>query len=190
MHMTSLDLEPVKLFTPRRFADDRGYFVETYNHRVFNDLVSGFEFVQDNESFSVAPYTVRGLHYQAPPHAQDKLVRVIKGRVFDVVVDVRKGSPTFGAWTSAELTADGGEQLLAPKGFLHGFMTLEPNCIVAYKVTDFYHGPSDGAVRWDSPGLAIAWPAAASAVTLSAKDAAAPDFAAFETPFEDAVAYG
>lgn len=183
MTMDELTIDGVKVFTPRRFSDDRGYFMETYNKRVFDGLLSGFEFVQDNESFSKEPFTVRGLHYQAPPHAQDKLVRVIAGRVLDVVVDVRKGSPTFGQWASAELTADGGEQLLAPKGVLHGFMTLEPNCLVAYKVTDFYDAPSDGSVKWDSPSLGIAWPAEASQVRLSNKDAAAPDFDAFETPF-------
>ncbi len=183
MEMLALEIDDVKIFTPRRFGDDRGYFTETYNKRVFDELLSGYDFVQDNESFSKNRFTVRGLHYQSPPFAQDKLVRVVKGRILDVVVDVRKGSSTFGKWVSAELTAKKGEQLLAPKGFLHGFMTLETNCLVIYKVTNFYDGPSDGAVHWDSPSLKIDWPVDASKATLSDKDANAPLFEAFDSPF-------
>ncbi|MEO0400439.1 MAG: dTDP-4-dehydrorhamnose 3,5-epimerase [Pseudomonadota bacterium] len=173
----------VKVFTPRRFADDRGYFTETYTKNKLDPLAPGFEFVQDNESYSKDAYTVRGLHYQAPPRAQDKLVRVIRGRIFDVFVDVRKGSSTFGQWDGVTLSGEGGDQVLVPRGFLHGFMTLEPETIVAYKVTDFYDGRSDGAVHWASPSIGIKWPAPAINAVLSAKDQAAPTFADWTSPF-------
>lgn len=183
MHVASTDIPEVKIFTPRRFEDARGYFVETYTANKFEPHAPGLVFVQDNESYSRDAFTVRGLHYQRPPYAQDKLVRVVRGAVFDVVVDVRRASPTFGRWVGVELTADNGRQLLAPKGFLHGFMTLTPETIVAYKVTNFYDGPSDGAVFWASPELAIEWPADAGCAILSAKDAAAPPYRDFVSPF-------
>ena len=184
MEITETKLQGVLVFTPRRFGDNRGYFMETFSLRkYFPDATHAPDFVQDNESFSAAQYTVRGLHYQAPPHAQDKLVRVIKGSVFDVAVDIREGSPTYGLWVGETLSADNMKQLLVPKGFLHGFMTLEPDTLVAYKVSDYYDGASDGAVRWDSPSLGIKWQGEASKAVLSDKDAAAPDFADFQTPF-------
>ncbi len=183
MDMRETAIKGVSIFTPRKFEDARGYFMETYTQNKFELLAPGLAFVQDNESFSRDAYTVRGLHYQAPPFAQDKLVRVIRGRIFDVAVDVREGSPTYGQWVGEELSAENLRQLLVPKGFLHGFMTLEPDTLVAYKVTDFYDGPSDGAVLWNSPELAIDWPAGADKATLSDKDAAAPQFADFKTPF-------
>ncbi len=173
----------VKIFIPRIFDDSRGYFFESYTKRTFDYHSPGLTFVQDNESYSKEVYTVRGLHYQRPPHAQDKLVRVLKGRIFDVVVDIRTGSPTYGQWVGEELSSANKKQLLAPKGFLHGFMTLEPDTIVAYKVTDFYDGPSDGAVYWASPSLNIDWPGPKDAAVLSDKDAAAPSFDKFHTPF-------
>ncbi|MEL6360696.1 MAG: dTDP-4-dehydrorhamnose 3,5-epimerase [Pseudomonadota bacterium] len=183
MEVARLSIPDVIVLTPRKFADDRGYFMETYSARSMGDALGEMAFVQDNESFSSETYTVRGLHYQAPPYAQDKLVRVIRGRIFDVVVDVRKGSPTYGKWVGAELSAENRAQLLAPRGFLHGFMTLEPDCLVAYKVSAFYDGPSDGGVRFDSPDLGIAWPGPTDKAVLSDKDKAAPDFSAFESPF-------
>lgn len=183
MEVTNTAILGVLIFKPKRFADSRGYFVETYTKTKFDSHMPGFTFVQDNESFSKDAYTVRGLHFQAPPHAQDKLVRVVKGAILDIVVDIRTGSPSFGQSVSAELTAENGEQLLAPKGFLHGFMTLEPDTIVSYKVTDFYNAASDGAVHWASPGLKLAWPAGADKAVLSDKDAAAPDFKDFKSPF-------
>ncbi|MEM8920889.1 MAG: dTDP-4-dehydrorhamnose 3,5-epimerase, partial [Pseudomonadota bacterium] len=140
-------------------------------------------FVQDNESCSRDRYTVRGLHYQAPPFAQDKLVRVVKGRIFDVAVDVRSASSTYGRWVGVELSEENGKQLLAPKGFLHGFMTLEPHTIVAYKVTNFYDAASDGAVYWASPELDIDWPAGEGQAVLSSKDEDARRFADFDSPF-------
>ena len=183
MDVAETAIPDVKIFTPRVFEDDRGYFTETYTQNKFDPHAPGLSFVQDNESFSRDKFTVRGLHYQAPPFAQDKLVRVLKGRILDVAVDVRKGSATFGKWVAEELSFENKKQLLAPKGFLHGFMTLEPDTLVAYKVTDFYNGEADGAVFWASPTLAIDWPATPDQATLSAKDAAARDFSQFASPF-------
>ncbi|MEL6113245.1 MAG: dTDP-4-dehydrorhamnose 3,5-epimerase [Pseudomonadota bacterium] len=183
MDVETLDIEAVKVITPRRFEDDRGYFTETYNQRQFDEKVTPLTFVQDNASFSKHQYTVRGLHYQSPPFAQDKLVRVLKGSILDVVVDVRKGSPTYGQSVSAELSAENGKQLLCPIGFLHGFMTLESDTLVAYKVTNFYDGASDGGVFWASPDLKLPWPVGPEAAHLSEKDLKAPTFGTFETPF-------
>lgn len=132
---------------------------------------------------SSVPGTVRGLHFQAPPHAQAKLVRCGRGRLFDVAVDIRKGSPCFGQWFGAELSFDNGRQLLIPEGFLHGFMTLEAETEIIYKCTDFYAPECDGAVRWDDPDIAIAWPGVGPEPVLSPKDAAAPLLADFESPF-------
>lgn len=183
MEVVETKIADVKIFTPQVFKDSRGYFFEAYTKNKFDALIPGLTFVQDNESYSKDIYTVRGLHYQSPPFAQDKLVRVLKGRIFDVAVDIRAGSPTFGQWVGEELSADNKKQLLAPKGFLHGFITLEPDTIVAYKVTEFYNGPADGAVFWASPSLNIEWPGPIEEATLSDKDAAAPDFETFKTPF-------
>lgn len=176
MDVQSLPLADAKLLIPKRFQDDRGFFAETYNARAFEAAGVATRFVQDNESFSVKKGTLRGLHYQSPPYAQSKLVRVLKGAVLDVIVDARKGSLTFGQWTSAELSAENGAQLFAPAGFLHGFLTLTPNTHVAYKVDKYYDQPSDGAVRWDDPDLAIDWGVSADDVTLSDKDAKAPSW--------------
>ena len=184
MDVIDTDLADVKIFCPRRFEDDRGYFMETFAAHKYASAIGDMTFVQDNESFSRAPFTVRGLHYQAPPFAQAKLVRAVKGTIFDVAVDVRSGSPSYGQWTGVELSADNGRQLLVPAGFLHGFMTLEPDCLVAYKVTTRYDAASDGAVHWASPELGIEWPGAADKVVLSEKDAAAPTFSAFASPFD------
>ena len=183
MDVTPLSLPDVKLLTPRRFADDRGYFSETYNQRVFEDAAGPVAFVQDNESCSVQAGTVRGLHYQAPPFAQAKLVRVTRGRIYDVAVDVRVGSPTYGKWAGAELSAENGAQLFVPAGFLHGFVTREPDTLVVYKVDAFYDKASDGAVHWLSPELGIDWGVSPEGAVLSAKDADAPQFGAFESPF-------
>lgn len=183
MQVKTLDLPEVKLVIPRRFEDARGYFCEVYNKRMFDDVLASIDFVQDNESFSRAPYTVRGLHYQAPPHAQDKLVRVVRGRVFDVAVDARKSSPAYGRWAGAELSAENGAQLFVPAGFLHGFMTLERDTLVAYKTSAFYDAASDGAVYWASDALAIDWPAPLENAVVSDKDAGAPRFEDFDSPF-------
>lgn len=183
MDVTATAIPDVRILTPARLTDERGYFSETFSSRRFEPCAPGLSFVQDNESCSHAAFTVRGLHYQRPPFAQDKLVRVVTGAIFDVAVDVRAASLTYGQWVGVELSRDNGRQLLVPKGFLHGFMTLAPDTIVAYKVSAFYESAADGAVLWSSRELAIAWPVGAEEATLSAKDAAAPRFCDFRTPF-------
>ncbi len=170
-----LDLEGVVLISPTRFEDERGYFAETFNLRDFNDAVGiDVEFVQDNESRSTTPGTVRGLHFQMPPAAQAKLVRVLAGKVLDVVVDIRAGSATFGQHIAIELCPARGQQLWIPEGMAHGFCTLEPDTVLSYKVTDFYDPASDRSLSWNDPALAIEWPVAPDKAVLSMKDAAAP----------------
>lgn len=186
MDIRETALEGVLVITPRRFGDARGFFSETWNAKALAEAGLDLTFVQDNQSYSAVPGTVRGLHYQAPPHAQDKLVRVVRGRILDVAVDIRVGSPTYGQWVAEELSAENGAQLLIPKGFLHGFATLEPDTDVIYKCTDFYAPAADGAVRFDDPDLAIDWRLEGQA-TLSDKDAAAPLFKDFESPFSPEV---
>lgn len=187
MDIFETTLPGVLVLVPRRFGDARGWFSESWNARVLASKGLDLEFVQDNESFSAEAFTLRGLHFQAPPHAQAKLVRCVAGRILDVAVDARRSAPTFGQWTVRELTAAGGEQLLIPAGFLHGFLTLEPACQVAYKCTDFYAPEADGAVRWDSVGIDWGLPNGASPM-LSTKDAAAPAFAEWSSPFNDSAA--
>jgi len=174
-------IDGVLLITPKRFSDTRGFFVETYNAERFRAAGIADIFVQDNHSLSVAAGTVRGLHYQAPPRAQAKLVRVLKGAIIDVAVDARKGSPTYGRHVRAHLSAENGAQLLVPAGFLHGFATLEPMTEVAYKVSDFYSAEHDGAVLWNSLGVDCGL--APENGVLSCQDAAAVPFSAFNSPF-------
>lgn len=175
---------PVKLIEPRRFKDDRGWFTESYSKATFAAQGIDCEFVQDNHSLSVPQFTLRGLHFQAPPDGQAKLVRCVRGRIWDVAVDVRTGSPTYGQWTAAELSAENGRQLFVPVGFAHGFLTLERECEVIYKVSSPYAPASDGGIRWDDPTLAIRWPLPAGVrPELSPKDAALPLFADFHSPF-------
>lgn len=188
MQIEPTALAGVHILTPRRFGDARGFFAEVWNRRTLAARGIDIDFVQDNQSLSAAAGTVRGLHYQAPPHAQDKLVRVGRGRILDVAVDARRGSPQYGRWVAVELSAENGRQLLVPRGFLHGFVTLEPDCEVLYKCSDVYAPDCDGAVRWDDPDLAIDWQRGrwgtdAPAPTLSAKDAAAPLWRDFDSPF-------
>ena len=183
MDIRKTDIPDVVALTPRRFGDARGWFTESWNARRMAEAGLDIRFVQDNESFSADPGTVRGLHFQAPPHAQGKLVRVLSGAIIDVAVDVRRGSPSFGKWVKEELSAENGVQLWVPAGFLHGFATLQPNTQVAYKVTDFYAPEADGSVRFDDPALAIDWGIDTTAAVLSDKDAAAGSFQDFETPF-------
>ena len=180
MRIEETELAGLIVLTPRRFGDDRGWFTETWNAATLRDAGVDLDFVQDNHSFSARKGTLRGLHYQSPPRAQDKLVRCTRGAIFDVAVDVRVGSPTFGRHASVELTPDTGAQLLVPRGFLHGFVTLADDTEVQYKCTDFYSAECDGAVRWDSAG--IDWPGA-DAPVVSAKDAGAPAFADWTSPF-------
>lgn len=183
MDVVATELPDVKIFTPPAFSDSRGYFSETYTKNKFDLHTPGLDFVQDNESFTSDAYTVRGLHYQAPPFAQDKLVRVLSGVIFDVAVDIRINSATYGKWVGVTLSSENRKQLLVPIGFLHGFMTLTDDVTVAYKVTNFYDKASDGAVHFASRDLDIDWPAPVEKVILSDKDAAAPDFSDFKSPF-------
>lgn len=169
--------------TPKRFADSRGWFSETYQRDRFKAAGIGADFVQDNQSYSAPTGTLRGIHFQSPPHAQAKLVRCLKGRIWDVAVDLRLGSPTYGQWVAAELTAAQGEQLFIPAGYGHAFLTLEPESEVAYKVDDFYAPECDGGIRWDDPDLAIAWPLPIAAPELSEKDARLPLLKDFVSPF-------
>lgn len=183
MQIEETALPGVVIITPRRFGDDRGYFSETYNLKALTESGIPTAFVQDNQSLSRTVGTIRGLHYQRPPHAQAKLVRVLQGRILDVAVDVRKGSPHYGKWVGVELSAEDGRQLLIPAGFLHGFVTREPDTLVFYKCSDYYAPDCDGAVRFDDPDIGIDWGISADRATLSAKDAAAPALAAFDSPF-------
>lgn len=177
------DIEGVLILTPKRWADPRGFFVETFNAERWKAAGLACDFVQDNHSYSAEAGTVRGLHYQAPPRAQGKLVRVMRGSVIDVAVDIRRGSPTYGRHVRALLSAENGAQLFVPPGFLHGFATLEPHTDVAYKVTDYYSQPHDGGVFWNDPDLAIDWGIDPMRAVLSEKDARAPRFADFKSPF-------
>jgi dTDP-4-dehydrorhamnose 3,5-epimerase len=166
----SLAIPDVKLITPRIFRDDRGSFSETYNRRDLSQAGIDCEFVQDNQSLSRAKGVIRGLHYQVAPHAQGKLIRVTKGAIFDVAVDIRQGSPTFGRHVAATLSAIDGSQMWIPIGFAHGFCTLEPDTEVIYKVTDYYAPDCDRGIAVDDPDLGIAWPVAPAEAMLSDKD--------------------
>ncbi len=173
---------PVQLLLPRRFGDNRGWFAETYNRTTFDGLGITQTFVQDNHSLSVSQFTLRGLHFQLPPRGQDKLVRCIRGRIFDVAVDIRRGSPTYGQWVGVELSAENGHQLFIPIGFAHGFLTLEPDCEITYKCSDTYAPECDGGICWDSAG--IDWPMPAGIVPeLSDKDKIQLSLADFDSPF-------
>lgn len=185
MIVTPLEIADVLLLAPRRFEDERGWFEETFNARAFAAAGLPADFVQDNQSLSRAAGTVRGLHLQVAPHAQAKLVRVLRGAILDVAVDVRAGSPTRGRSVAAVLDAASGRQLFVPRGFAHGFRTLVPDTVVAYKVDGFYDRASERGIRYDDPDLAIDWtggladgdtPSAGTAVVLSDKDRALPAF--------------
>lgn len=180
MDFAKTELAGVILLTPRRFGDDRGWFSETWNKRVMAQGGIDADFVQDNHSMSAQVGTLRGLHYQAPPHAQGKLVRCTRGAIFDVAVDVRQGSDTFGHWVGYDLSAQNGCQLYIPAGFLHGFVTRTPDAEVQYKCTDYYAPDADGSVAWDSAG--IDWGLSGDPV-VSDKDRKAPRFADWTSPF-------
>ena len=184
MHVEPTPLAGLVVLTPKRFGDSRGFFSESFSARSFEQNRLDYEFVQDNHSLSQSRATVRGLHFQAPPHAQDKLVRCGRGRLWDVAVDIRKGSPTFGRWFGTELSFENGRQLLIPAGFAHGFITREPDTEIIYKCSDYYAPETEGAIRWDDPDLAIDWalPDGVEPV-LSQKDAAAGSFAELVSPF-------
>lgn len=181
LEVEATTLPDVLILTPRRFGDARGWFSETWNAGRMRDKGLDFGWVQDNHSFSADVGTLRGLHYQAPPHAQDKLVRCSRGAIRDIVVDARKGSPTYGQSLVVELSAEEGRQILVPKGFLHGFVTISPDTEVQYKVTDVYDAECDGSVAWDS--LDIDWGLEGQRPILSEKDMNAPAFADWNSPF-------
>ncbi len=181
MQIETTRLPGVLILTPQRFGDDRGWFIETWNAPKAAAAGVTIGFVQDNHSLSAAPGTLRGLHYQRPPHAQDKLVRCTAGAILDVAVDVRTGSPTWGQWVAVELTPQNGRQLLVPIGFLHGFVTRAAMTEVQYKCSDVYAPDCDGAVAWDDPDIGIDWGMADP--VLSAKDRAAPRLRDWQSPF-------
>lgn len=172
-----------KRIIPARFGDARGWFTESYSKRRFAELGIDDDFVQDNHSFSATKGTLRGLHFQTPPHVQGKLVRCLAGAIWDVAVDLRAGSPTYGKWVAAELTAAGGEQLYVPGGFAHGFLTLTDNVEVAYKASGYYAPECDGGVAWNDPEIGIDWPLVGTDPVLSDKDKTLPMLRDFASPF-------
>jgi dTDP-4-dehydrorhamnose 3,5-epimerase len=187
--MSMLDIEPtaipeVKILTPKRFDDGRGFFSEVYNRKRYEDAGVKLDFVQDNHSLSEKAGTIRGLHFQTAPFAQDKLVRVLRGRILDVAVDLRKSSPTFGQHVAVELSAKNWRQLLVPIGFAHGFCTLEPDTEVLYKVTNYYSAAHDGGLALDDPTLGIEWPVSLGDAILSEKDRKHPRLANLATCFD------
>jgi dTDP-4-dehydrorhamnose 3,5-epimerase len=184
VQITATKLSGVMMLTPARFGDARGFFSESWNRKTIAAQGITLDFVQDNHSLSAQIGTIRGLHFQSPPHAQAKLVRCGRGCLFDVVVDIRRGSPTYGHWLGEELSDQNGRQLLIPAGFLHGFITRAPDTEIIYKCTDYYAPACDGAVRFDDPDIGIDWglPAGVAPV-LSDKDATAPLLRDLDSPF-------
>jgi dTDP-4-dehydrorhamnose 3,5-epimerase len=183
LEVRSLGLEGVLELRPRRFEDDRGFFSEVWSKARWREAGIDVDFVQDNHSLSKERGVLRGLHYQAPPMAQAKLVRVTRGSVFDVAVDIRAGSPTYGCWVSTNLSAREWNQLFVPVGFAHGFVTIEPDTEVEYKVSAPYSAEHDRAIRFDDPDIGIDWPIRADDLILSVKDRAAPLLAGVRTGF-------
>lgn len=183
MEVKKTGIKGVLIIEPKVWGDDRGYFFESFNARDFTEKTGlNITFVQDNESKS--RYGVlRGLHFQLPPYAQSKLVRVVKGRVLDIAVDIRKGSPTYGKWVSCELTEENHRQFFVSKGMAHGFVVLSDEAVFQYKCDDFYHPEAEGAIAWDDPDIAIQWPVVAEKVILSEKDKHHPNLKDFESPF-------
>ncbi|MET0257936.1 MAG: dTDP-4-dehydrorhamnose 3,5-epimerase [Methylobacterium sp.] len=183
LDIRALEIPDVLEITPRKFGDDRGFFSETFQRDRLKAGGVAADWMQDNQSYSAEAFTLRGLHYQEPPFAQDKLVRVLRGAILDVAVDIRRGSPTYGKWVSLEVTADKFNQILVPAGFAHGFLTLVPDTEVFYKVSAPYSGAHDRSIRFDDPALGIDWPLSGRTPVLSAKDEAAPVLADVANPF-------
>lgn len=183
MNIIKTDIPEVVIVEPKVFGDHRGYFFESFSQRDFDAQVRQVRFVQDNESKSCYG-VVRGLHFQLPPHAQSKLVRVVKGKVLDVAVDIRKGSPTFGKHVAVELSEDNRRQLFIPRGFAHGFAVLSDEVIFQYKCDDFYHPECEGAIAWNDPALGIDWGVPEDKIVLSAKDQCHPLLEDAEVLFE------
>jgi dTDP-4-dehydrorhamnose 3,5-epimerase len=183
MEVEATSLPGVLLLKPRYFHDSRGYFVETYNARSAREAGLTTSFVQDNQALSRKRGTVRALHFQVPPKVQAKLVRVLRGSVYDVAVDLRLGSPSYGKWMAVNLTAQGGEQIFVPRGFAHGYCTIEDDTEVAYKVDDYYAPECEQGLIWDDATLGIGWPVSSADAVLSDKDRKLPRFADFVSPF-------
>ena len=184
MHVECLNIPDIRVLSPKKFGDRRGFFSETYNKQAFAALGIDIDFVQDNHSYSADRGTVRGLHFQTPPFAQDKLVRVERGSVFDIAVDLRQGSSSYGRHVSAVLSAEAWNQILVPIGFAHGFMTLEPDTEVIYKVSNYYAPDHDKGLLWNDPALGINWPIPEDEAVLSEKDRKLPRLAELITPFD------
>ncbi len=184
MEIQELAIPDIKIITPKKFGDHRGFFSETYNKTALAGQGIDLDFVQDNHSLSVEKGVVRGLHFQMPPFAQDKLVRVIQGSILDVAVDIRKSSPTYGQHVSAVIDAEKWNQILVPAGFAHGFVTLEENTAVIYKVTNYYAPEHDRGILWNDPDLGIDWPVSADDAVLSDKDLKQPRFSEAVDHFE------
>ncbi|QYX58688.1 dTDP-4-dehydrorhamnose 3,5-epimerase [Roseovarius sp. SCSIO 43702] len=184
MDVQETALPGVLLLTPLRHGDERGFFSESWSRRTLRETGIDIDFVQDNHSLSERAGTVRGLHFQAPPHAQDKLVRCGRGVLFDVAVDIRQGSPTYGQWVGYELSFENARQLLVPAGFAHGFVTRAPDTEIIYKCSAYYAPDCDRALRWNDPRIGIDWGISEADAILSDKDARAPDLAGLKSPFE------
>lgn len=175
MKITPTAIPEVLLITPARHGDERGWFSETFRQSALKEAgFAGGVFVQDNHVRSTRKGVLRGLHFQKPPHAQDKLLQCIRGAIMDVAVDIRVGSPTYGRWVGAELSADNAQQLLVPKGFAHAYCTLTDECEVLYKVTDYYAPAAEGALRWDDPAVGVEWPIDEREVLMNDRDRGAP----------------
>ncbi|MDG2404760.1 MAG: dTDP-4-dehydrorhamnose 3,5-epimerase [Paracoccaceae bacterium] len=174
--------EQVLLIMPHRFDDQRGFFAETYSRQKYAEMGVYVEFIQDNHSLSHIVGTLRGLHFQAPPNAQGKLVHCGRGAIFDVAVDIRQGSPTYAQWVGYELSAENGHQVYVPTGFAHGFVTLQPDSEIVYKCSDYYAPETEGSLAWDDPDIGIKWPLKGNPI-LSEKDTISPFLASFESPF-------
>lgn len=183
MKVTKTDIEGVVIIEPRVFPDSRGYFFESYNKRAFDAEVASVDFVQDNESMSTKG-VMRGLHFQRPPHAQAKLVRCVRGRVLDVAIDIRKGSPTYGRHVAVELSGENHRQIFIPRGFAHGFVVLSDEAVFQYKCDNYYCPESDGGISIEDTSLGIDWRMDVADAILSDKDKIHPMFKDFETPFK------
>ncbi|MBC7768799.1 MAG: dTDP-4-dehydrorhamnose 3,5-epimerase [Phycisphaerales bacterium] len=179
-----LAIPEVWTYTPRRFEDERGWFSETFNAGSLAEALAGLSFVQDNQALTRAKGTLRGMHFQKPPKAQDKFVRVLRGAVLDVAVDIRPGSPTYGKWVAEELSAENRRQIFVPKGFAHGYLTLEPDTEVFYKVSDYYSRDHEGGIAWDDPAIGVDWRMPADAVLMAERDRQFPRLADLEPVFQ------
>lgn len=184
MDKINQEIPDIVVIIPKRRVDSRGYFAETYRQDFTRSLIGDITFVQDNESLSATPGTIRGFHFQSDPFAQGKLVRCVQGALLDVAVDIRIGSPTFGRWIAVELSAANGHQLWIPTGFAHGFCTLVPDTMLCYKVTAYYSAEHDKGLAWDDPEIGVKWPDCADLDTLSAKDRIQPKLADLPSYFQ------